>query len=118
MVQTNQVKQTATLSSLALDAGLQMLLLYMVKWFGDGVAQILQDSVQMEQDAHLLDVYLEVVRAILDNKTLLVEPYVSILIKHFQYYASTHSTDLSAAAYPSQWAVSSSNLCTLHTVLC
>jgi hypothetical protein len=25
---------------------------------------------------------------------------------------------LSAAAYPSQWAVSSSNLCTLHTVLC
>jgi transcription initiation factor TFIID subunit 6 len=79
LVQTDQVKRTAALSSLASDAGLQTLLPYLVKWVGDGVVQILQDSVQTEQEARLLDVYLEVVRAILDNKTLLVEPYVSVL---------------------------------------
>lgn len=78
---SDQTKRTAALSSLASDAGLQTLLPYLVKWVGDGVVAILQETVQTEQEARMLDVYLEVIRAILDNKTLLVEPYVSVSLE-------------------------------------
>lgn len=72
----DQPRRMAALSSLASDAGLQTLLPYLVKWIGDGVVSTLQEHAQNEQESRNLDVYLEVVRAILDNKTLLVEPYV------------------------------------------
>ena len=70
--------RTAALTSLRNDAGLQTLSPYLVKWVGDGVVGVLRDSSSAsEADGKVLDVLLEVIGALLDNKTLFVEPYVS-----------------------------------------
>lgn len=76
-------KRTAALSSLRADAGLQGILPYLVKWIGDSVINALavkadpQDPDEPDVDRRILEVMLMVMHAILDNKTLFVEPYVS-----------------------------------------
>lgn len=77
MPPTDDVRKTAALSSLRNDAGLQTLLPYLVKWVGDGVVSVLRDVNPTENDGKALEVYLEVSKALLDNNTLFVEPYVS-----------------------------------------
>lgn len=74
---TDETRRVAALSSLRNDAGLQTLLPYLVKWVADGVVSILRDTSPSENDTKSLEVYLEVLGALLDNKTLFVEPYVS-----------------------------------------
>lgn len=73
---TDDSRRLAALSSLKNDAGLQTLLPYLVKWVADGVVSILRDT-SPDNDSKPLEVYLEVLGALLDNKTLFVEPYVS-----------------------------------------
>lgn len=70
------VKRTAALASLRADAGLQALLPYLVRWVGDGVAGVLRDRADGEQEGRTLEVLLDVVSAILENSTLFIEPYV------------------------------------------
>jgi transcription initiation factor TFIID subunit 6 len=74
---TDDVRKTAALSSLRNDAGLQTLLPYLVKWVGDGVVSVLRENTHTESDGRSLEVYLDVIGALLDNNTLFVEPYVS-----------------------------------------
>lgn len=70
-------KRNAALASLRSDAGLQALLPYLIRWVGEGVVGSLNDGVQSETDGKVLEVLLEVISAILENKNLFVEPYVS-----------------------------------------
>lgn len=71
------VRRIAALSSLRNDAGLQTLLPYLVKWVGDGVVSVLRESgTPSDQDGRVLEIYLEVIGALLDNGTLFIEPYV------------------------------------------
>lgn len=74
-------KRTAALASLRHDAGLQALLPYLVRWVGEGVVSVLRTDtmVQTENDGKTLEVYMEVIEALLENDTLFVEPYVSTL---------------------------------------
>ncbi|KAL5501357.1 TAF6 [Sanghuangporus vaninii] len=76
MPPADDTRKAAALSSLRNDAGLQTLLPYLVKWVGDGVIGILKDSNYTENDGRALEVYLEVIAALLDNQTLFVEPYL------------------------------------------
>lgn len=73
----DEAKKIAALTSLRSDAGLQTLLPYLVKWVGDGVVGLLRDSTPAESDGRALEVYLDVIDALLDNQTLFVESYVS-----------------------------------------
>lgn len=70
-------KRAAALSSLRIDAGLQALLPYLVRWVAEGVVNTLRGGVQGENDGRTLSTLLDVICAILDNSTLFVEPYVS-----------------------------------------
>lgn len=70
-------KKTAALASLRHDAGLQALLPYLVRWVGEGVAGVLKTGKQDDGDGKVLEVLMDVVSALLENKTLFVEPYVS-----------------------------------------
>ncbi|EJC98929.1 TAF-domain-containing protein [Fomitiporia mediterranea MF3/22] len=76
MPPADDTRKAAALSSLRNDAGLQTLLPYLVKWVGDGVIAILRDTNHSENDGRALEVYLEVIGALLDNSTLFVEPYL------------------------------------------
>lgn len=69
-------KRTAALASLRHDAGLQALLPYLIRWVGEGVVAALKESGQNESDGKTMQVYLDVISALLDNATLFVEPYV------------------------------------------
>lgn len=70
--------RTAALTSLRSDAGLQTLLPYLVKWVGDGVIGVLRETgTPNEMDGKILEIFLDAIGALLDNKTLFVEPYVS-----------------------------------------
>ncbi|EMD40151.1 hypothetical protein CERSUDRAFT_112363 [Gelatoporia subvermispora B] len=73
-------KRTAALASLRHDAGLQALLPYIVRWVGEGVVAALRGGVQTEADARVLEVFLDVIGALLDNPTLFVEPYLHQLL--------------------------------------
>ena len=73
------VKRTAALASLRHDAGLQALLPYLVRWVAEGVVNTLRAGVQTETDGRVLEVLLDVISALLDNSTLFVEPYVSLV---------------------------------------
>lgn len=75
----DHAKRTAALASLRNDAGLQALLPYLVRWVGEGVVGALRTGAQSENDGRVLEVLLEVIGALLDNPTLFVEPYVSLL---------------------------------------
>lgn len=70
-------KRAAALSSLRVDAGLQPLLPYLVRWVAEGVVNTLRGGGQAESDGRTLSTLLDVICAILDNPTLFVEPYVS-----------------------------------------
>jgi transcription initiation factor TFIID subunit 6 len=70
-------KRTAALASLRNDAGLQALLPYLIRWVGEGVVGALKEGAQSETDGRMLEVFLDVISALLDNNTLFVEPYVS-----------------------------------------
>ncbi|KDR83070.1 hypothetical protein GALMADRAFT_238878 [Galerina marginata CBS 339.88] len=97
-------KRTAALASLRNDAGLQALLPYLVRWVGEGVVGALKEESQQESEGKVLEVLLDVISAILDNKTLFVEPYLhqilppilSILL-HSSLPAS-HATQLRTTA--------------------
>ncbi|KAH8109298.1 TAF-domain-containing protein [Phellopilus nigrolimitatus] len=101
---TDDARKTAALSSLRNDAGLQTLLPYLVKWVGDGVVNVLRDTTPTENDGRALEVYLEVIGALLDNNTLFVEPYLhqmlppllSVLLH--SSLPPSHSTHLRVAA--------------------
>lgn len=71
-------KRTAALASLRSDAGLQALLPYLIRWVGEGVVSALKDGAQTEQDGKVLEVLVDVTSAVLENKTLFVEPYVRL----------------------------------------
>ncbi|KAG2010279.1 transcription initiation factor TFIID complex 60 kDa subunit [Coprinopsis cinerea AmutBmut pab1-1] len=73
-------KRTAALASLRSDAGLQALLPYLVRWVAEGVVGALKDGTQTENDGKVLEVLMDVVSAILENKTLFVEPYLHQLL--------------------------------------
>ncbi len=72
-------KRTAALASLKNDAGLQALLPYLIKWVGEGVVGALKDGLQSENDGRVLEVLLDVISSLMENKTLFVEPYVGAL---------------------------------------
>ncbi|KAF8920164.1 transcription initiation factor TFIID complex 60 kDa subunit [Mucidula mucida] len=69
-------KRTAALASLKNDAGLQALLPYLIKWVGEGVVGALKDGLQSENDGRVLEVLLDVISSLMENKTLFVEPYL------------------------------------------
>ncbi|PIL22715.1 hypothetical protein GSI_15408 [Ganoderma sinense ZZ0214-1] len=73
-------KRTAALARLRQDAGLSPLLSYLVHWVGEGVVSTLRGGSQTETDGKLLEVYLDVIAALLDNPTLGVEPYLHQLL--------------------------------------
>ena len=75
----NMAKRTAALASLRNDAGLQALLPYLIRWVGEGVVGALKEGVLSESDGRVLEVMLDVIGAILENTTLFVEPYVSLI---------------------------------------
>ncbi|CAE6392255.1 unnamed protein product [Rhizoctonia solani] len=92
LVSGNERKRTAALSSLRADAGLQALLPYLIRWVGETVVRVLKgegashvgddgsDDEAMfgsdELDRAKLDIMLDALKALLDNKTLFVEPYL------------------------------------------
>jgi transcription initiation factor TFIID subunit 6 len=69
-------KRIAALASLRHDAGLQLLLPYLVRWVGEGVVGVLHDGAQDDASGRTLEVLLDVISALLENTTLFVEPYV------------------------------------------
>ena len=69
-------KRIAALASLRHDAGLQLLLPYLVRWVGEGVVGVLHDGPQDDASGRTLEVLLDVISALLENATLFVEPYV------------------------------------------
>lgn len=69
-------KRTAALASLRHDAGLQALLPYIVRWVAEGVVNTLRGGSQTEADGRVLEVFLDVISALLENSTLFVEPYL------------------------------------------
>jgi len=72
-------KRTAALASLRQDAGLQALLPYLIRWVGEGVVTALKGGPQGDSDGRVLEVLLDVMSAIMENKSLFIEPYVSVL---------------------------------------
>ncbi|KAG9315971.1 TATA box binding protein associated factor-domain-containing protein [Chiua virens] len=72
---SDTTKRTAALASLRGDAGLQALLPYLVRWVGEGVVNALREG-EGESEGKTLEVLLDVVGAILENKTLFIEPYL------------------------------------------
>lgn len=84
-------KRSAALSSLRSDAGLQGILPYLVKWVGDSVMSALtirtpadaMEDTGDDVDRKTLEIMLLVINAILDNKRLFVEPYVSAILMIF-----------------------------------
>ncbi|KAG8726897.1 hypothetical protein FRC12_023004, partial [Ceratobasidium sp. 428] len=92
LVGGNERKRTAALSSLRADAGLQALLPYLIRWIGETVVRVLKgegashggddgsDDEAMfgsdELDRVKLDIMLDALKALLDNSTLFVEPYL------------------------------------------
>ncbi|KAN0139431.1 TATA box binding protein associated factor (TAF) domain containing protein [Lactarius tabidus] len=69
-------KRIAALASLRHDAGLQLLLPYLVRWVGEGVVGVLHDGAQDDASGRTLEVLLDVISALLENATLFVEPYL------------------------------------------
>ncbi|KAG8745857.1 hypothetical protein FRC10_006884 [Ceratobasidium sp. 414] len=92
LVGSNERKRAAALSSLRADAGLQALLPYLIRWIGETVVRVLKgegashggddgsDDEAMfgsnELDRVKLDIMLDALKALLDNSTLFVEPYL------------------------------------------
>jgi transcription initiation factor TFIID subunit 6 len=74
-------KKTAALTSLRADAGLAPVLPYIARWLGEGVVNTLRreaiEGDEMDLDRRSLDIYLDVLSALLENERLFVEPYVS-----------------------------------------
>ncbi|KAH9924354.1 TAF-domain-containing protein [Epithele typhae] len=77
---SEQSKRTAALASLRSDTGLSPLLPYLVHWVGEGIVSTLRSGSQTETDGKLLEVYLDVIGALLDNQTLGVEPFLHQLL--------------------------------------
>lgn len=77
-------KRTAALTSLRADAGLAPVLPYIARWVAEGVVATLRrdgDGDDADLDRRSLDIYLDVINALLENERLLVEPYVSHLYR-------------------------------------
>ncbi|KAI0770078.1 TAF-domain-containing protein [Fomes fomentarius] len=77
---SDQSKRTAALASLRHDAGLSPLLPYLAQWVSEGVVSTLRSGSQTENDGKMLEVFLDVISALLDNQTLGVEPFLHQLL--------------------------------------
>jgi transcription initiation factor TFIID subunit 6 len=81
-------KKTAALTSLRADAGLAPVLPYITRWVGEGVVNTLRregvEGDEMDLDRRSLDIYLDVLSALLENERLFVEPYVGIDFSDFR----------------------------------
>lgn len=80
---SDHAKRAAALASLRNDAGLQALLPYLVRWIGEGIANVLKENSASENDGKILDILLDVIAALMDNSMLFVEPYVRLFILPF-----------------------------------
>jgi len=83
-------KKVAALASLRHDAGLQALLPYLVRWLGEGVVSVLKTGEQGDGEGKVLEVLIDVVGALLENRTLFVEPYVSYLLSYNKIPRAIH----------------------------
>lgn len=79
---SDETKRNAALASLRHDVGLQALLPYLVRWVAEGVTNSLKRASQDDADGRTLAVLLDVIKSLLDNTTLFVEPYV----RQIQYF--------------------------------
>ncbi|KAI0715634.1 TAF-domain-containing protein [Cerioporus squamosus] len=77
---SDHTKRTAALASLRHDAGLSPLLPYLAQWVSEGVVSTLRTGSQTENDGKMLEVFLDVISALLDNQTLGVEPFLHQLL--------------------------------------
>ncbi|KAF8505367.1 TATA box binding protein associated factor-domain-containing protein [Hysterangium stoloniferum] len=73
---TDQAKRSAALASLRIDAGLQSLLPYLVRWVAEGVVNSLKAGLSTEAEGRTLEVWLEVLGALLENSNFFIEPYL------------------------------------------
>ncbi|KAF8315128.1 TAF-domain-containing protein [Clavulina sp. PMI_390] len=72
-------KRSAALTSLRADAGLAPVLPYLSRWVAEGVVAAIKrdtDNEDVDLDRRSLDIYLDVINALLENERLLVEPYL------------------------------------------
>jgi transcription initiation factor TFIID subunit 6 len=112
----DQAKRSAALASLRIDAGLQSLLPYLVRWVAEGVVSSLKAGLDTEVEGRTLEVWLEVLGALLENSNFFIEPYLhqilppllSILLT--ATLPSSHSTQLRTLA-----AQTLSRLLTAHS---
>lgn len=72
----DHAKRSAALASLRIDAGLQSLLPYLVRWVAEGVVNSLKAGLDTESEGRTLEVWLEVLGAILENSNFFIEPYL------------------------------------------
>ena len=73
---SDHAKRSAALASLRIDAGLQSLLPYLVRWVAEGVVNSLKAGLDTEVEGRTLEVWLEVLGALLDNSNFFIEPYL------------------------------------------
>ncbi|GJJ15644.1 hypothetical protein Clacol_009922 [Clathrus columnatus] len=73
---TDSGKRTAALASLRIDAGLQSLLPYLVRWVAEGVVASLRSGLDTEAEGRTIEVWLEVLGALLENTNFFIEPYL------------------------------------------
>jgi transcription initiation factor TFIID subunit 6 len=69
----DETVRSAALASLRTDTGLSGLVPYLIRWISDKVSTRLNDLATLHQ-------MLDLLHAMIDNETLYVEPYVSILL--------------------------------------
>lgn len=88
-IPSDERKKTAALTSLRADAGLQQVLPYLVRWVGEGVVGALRrdanEGDEMDVDRRSLEVFLQVIGALLENDRLFVEPYVRLSFTYLDY---------------------------------
>jgi len=73
---TDRAKRDAALASLRVDAGLQSLLPYLVRWVAEGVVHSLRSGLNTETEGRTVEVWLEVLGALLENSNFFIEPYL------------------------------------------
>lgn len=113
---SDTAKRTAALASLRIDAGLQSLLPYLVRWVAEGVVNSLRSGLDTEIEGRTIEVWLEVLGALLENTNFFIEPYLhqmlppllSILLT--SSLPASHSTQLRTLA-----AQTLSRLLTAHS---
>ncbi|KIJ54804.1 hypothetical protein M422DRAFT_240888 [Sphaerobolus stellatus SS14] len=72
----DRAKRDAALASLRVDAGLQGLLPYLVRWVAEGVVHSLRSGLDTEAEGRTIEVWLEVLGSLLENPNFFIEPYL------------------------------------------